>query len=99
MPRYIIKIKDKYLEWSTVVDAPVTYGGTLEEFKEYYLNEYGSSSLANFEERLERVEQVGTSERGAKNLAYTIGVNRAGPKETCLTEDEIYQKYCVDRPG
>jgi len=28
MPRYIIKLEDYYLEWSTVVDAPVTFGAT-----------------------------------------------------------------------
>ena len=42
MPRFIIKItdekdnKDYYMMWSTVVDAPVTYGLSLDEFKEYF---------------------------------------------------------------
>jgi hypothetical protein len=40
MGRFICKFEDKddvyYLEWSTVVDAPVTFGMSLEEFKEYY---------------------------------------------------------------
>lgn len=41
MPRFIIKLTDPkdglsyYLIWSTVVDAPVTYGLSLDEIKEW----------------------------------------------------------------
>ena len=51
MPRYILKIndgsKDYYLLWSTVVDAPVTQGMSLREFKKYYQSEYGEQGMIN----------------------------------------------------
>ncbi len=56
MPKYIIKITDPkdntdyFMEWSTVVDAPITYGCSLEEFKEYYKKEYGNQGMKDFEE-------------------------------------------------
>lgn len=67
MSRYIIKLTDKrdlkdyYLEWSTIVDAPVTYGMYLEGFKAYYQQEYGRSGMRELPERLKRVEEKGTS--------------------------------------
>lgn len=58
MGRYILKIKDHYLEWSTVVDAPVTFGMLLPEFKEYYRDEYGRDGYRELKHRLERVEEI-----------------------------------------
>lgn len=52
-----------YFEWSTVCDDFRTYAMTLEEFKEYYREEYGRSSMNELEHRLKRVELVGTSSR------------------------------------
>jgi len=52
---------DYYFEWSTMVDAPVTYGMSLENFKRYYETEYGRSSLIDLESRLKRVELTGCS--------------------------------------
>lgn len=49
MPRYIIKIKDKYFEWSTIVDAPVTNGMSLTEFRSYYQSEYGEDAMKNLD--------------------------------------------------
>jgi len=101
MPRFIIKldgeIGERYLEWSTIVDRPVTYGMPLEEFKEYYRDEYGKQGMWNLDERMKRVESKGTSELD-DDLDGTLKHNRAGPDETFLTKEEIYQIYCVDRP-
>lgn len=96
MARFIIKIKDRYLEWSTIVDAPVTISATLEDFKEYYLAEYGQSSADELAERLERVEAKGTSSHIHSSLGDCIAGNRAGDNEETLTLDEIYEKYCKD---
>lgn len=92
MARGIIKIKDKYFEWSTVVDAPITYGMNLEQLNEYIKSEYGEEGLRNLPRRLESVEEVGSSFMG-DTLYGTICANRAGDDETTLTEDEIYEKY------
>lgn len=63
MPSFIIKVKDEkfnkdyYMEWSTIVDAPVTYGMSLDEFKEYYKEQYGIKGMEGLEDRMTRVEE------------------------------------------
>ncbi len=61
MPRYICKLKGKYFEWSSVVEAPITSPMALKEFKVYYLKEYGVINYKGLKHRLERVEKQGTS--------------------------------------
>ena len=100
MPRYIIKLTDKeskdyYLEYSSVVDAPVTYGMSLQDFKKYYINSYGQHSIHQLNDRLERVEECGTSCRLDKSVDDTIELNRAGDKETTLTKDQLINKFCL----
>ncbi len=96
MPRYIIKLSeddhDYYLMWSTVVDAPVTYGMASEDFKIYYKSEYGVSG--KFKERMERVKEKGTSAYLYADVDELIEFNRAGENESCLTKDEIIKEYC-----
>lgn len=99
MGRYIIKIKDQYLEWSTVVDAPVTYGMSLTEFEEFTKEEYGQHGLMELPKRLERVERKGTSSMMDSSLESLVSYNRAGENSTCITLDEIYERYCVKREG
>lgn len=96
MPNYIIKLtKDPkvwYLEWSTVVDAPVTFGMSLKEFKSYYREQYGAASMRELDMRLERVERLGTSSLLGHTVQELISTN---PKK--LTLDEIIEWYCVKR--
>lgn len=98
MPRYIVKLTDKdkswYMEWSTIVDAPYSYGMSLEEFREYYKECYGTYSLPELETRLERVEEKGTSSMLHKSAEDTISFNRAGKKETQLTVKQIIDHFC-----
>jgi hypothetical protein len=65
MPTYIVKLSkdgvDRYFEWSTVVDAPTTYGMALDEFREYYREHYGESGMEQLPGRLARVEKTGCS--------------------------------------
>lgn len=93
MGHYIIKIKDRYFEWSTVVDAPITYGMTEDELRAYMKDEYGNEGLSRLSERLARVAAKGTSSLVDDGLADLIRYNRAGPNETSLTEEEIYARY------
>lgn len=100
MSRFIVKLndghRDFYLEWSSVVDAPVTYGLSLDEFKSYYREEYGNSSMAEFERRLDRVNLRGTSCFTADSAEQLVKYNRAGKGETCLTLEQIIDAYCVN---
>lgn len=98
MPIYIIKLTEGdqswYLEYSSVVDAPTTYGMTLEEFKEYYQVEYGRSSMDHLNKRLERVEEKGTSSLMHRSAEELLDYNRAGRDETCLSIQQIIDFYC-----
>jgi hypothetical protein len=67
MPRHIIKIKDHYLLWSTVVDAPV---GACHESKfdmldrlYFYDREPSEADRSLFKELVERVKRQGTSHK------------------------------------
>jgi len=100
MPSYIIKLtdekdnKDYYMEWSTIVDAPTTYGVDLDKFKENYKDEYGKSGMGELDQRLDRIAKHGTSARDGTTVRELISCNRAGENEECLTEEEILDKYC-----
>lgn len=90
---------DYYLEWSTVVDAPVTYGMTLDEFREYYKAEYGNQGIKTLPEELKRVEEYGISAHPPFNeLESYFRHNRAGEKESRLNKQQIIEKYCLNRP-
>lgn len=99
MGRYLIKLDGKYLEWSTVVDAPVTDGMTLEELKASTFQRKGEHGLKVLAERLERVEETGISAHYYKDVDELITHNRAGEGETCLTKEQIiafYVNHTVD---
>lgn len=94
MGRLIIKLEDKYMEWSTIVDAPVTPGMSYFDFREYYTKEHGETSVMIFDERMSRVHSKGTSSFDDENVDETISANRAGENESCLTKEEIINRYC-----
>lgn len=106
MGKFILKItddqtkKDYYMEWSTVVDAPTTYGLELDEFKEYYKNQYGESGMKDLPERMERVEKTGSSGRPPYDeLDDFFKFNRAGENESCIDKEGILNRYCRERVG
>ncbi len=89
MPRYIGKIDDRYFEFSTIVDAPVTYLMTREEFEAYYCSEYSNSATDKFAERMERADRKGTSSMIDDSFEDMISCNRYGDGESCLSVDEF----------
>lgn len=94
MPRCIIKIKDRYFVWSTIVDAPVTHGMTEPQIKAYYKRD--RQGVSDWSARMARVEETGTSWLGGETLDETLAGNRAGKDENELTADEIYQQYSAE---
>ena len=95
MGKFIIKIKDRYFEWSTIVDAPVTYGMTLDELKEYIKEEYGNEGLSGLPQRLERVEKYGTSSHYHESVKQLCSSNRAGENEKHISLKQIYKQYGI----
>lgn len=99
MPRYTIKIKDLYFHWSTVTDAPVSKGMDLEEYRQWYKDEYGRQGYRErrFDMMIERLENHAAVSGFGTVLADTLEeatrFNRAGVNESFLLPDEIYEMY------
>lgn len=96
MGQAIIKIKDRYFLYSTIVDAPITPGLTKEEMRRYMLGEAAAEAKLHFEASMRAVEEKGHSFRGCKNNASVADVvicNCAGPDDSTLTLEEIYEQY------
>lgn len=82
MGRGIVKLADnKYVDWSTVVDAPVSYvfdrGEIIDE----------ADGL-----RIDRANQNGHSFLDSPPGDYA-DFNRAGPFESCITKEAILRRY------
>lgn len=92
MGKFIVKLFDQYYEWSTVVDAPVTFGMSLNELRFYIFKKYGNDGLNQLPQRLLRVEEKGTSARD-RDLESLIRSNRAGKDEKHLSRFQIYDVY------
>ena len=89
----IMKLDGRYLEWSTIVDAPVTELMTLEEFETHYRYQYGQEGMDGLPRRMKRVEDRGNSFFGGMTNDDIIRHNRAGEGETKLTREEIIEQY------
>jgi hypothetical protein len=98
MGNYIVKIKDHYLEWSTIMDAPVTFGMDRVELQAHIAEEYGLHGVDTLPERMARVNVKGVSSYNHDSVEELISGNRAGPNEKELTLEEIYQAYCLMNP-
>lgn len=88
--RHVVDGEERYLIWSSVVDAPTTYGCTLEQLKNYWREEYGRRGLEDLERRIKNGDWC-------TPLEELVGANRAGKDETKLTSEQIVQHYFIDR--
>lgn len=96
MGRAILKFgDDKYVIWSSIVDAPVSYFMTLEELQDWVFEDSDTSTLVKLQThmmalqaRLKRCDRTGTSMHGS-TIEGHLSCNRAGPNEECLTRAEI----------
>lgn len=92
MPHYILRIKTvkgpRYIDWSTIVDAPVSGALTRAEIKEHWKSRYGSTS-ADIATRLKDADRYGTDCLDHSPIARVIAGNRAGPRESELTLAQI----------
>jgi len=94
MPRFIVRLaEDKYVEWSTIVDAPVTFIVSREQMLQYLDSWHGHSSYAENRARLDRADKNGTSAMSPLSMEELIRENRAGEKEKCISLEEIIERY------
>jgi hypothetical protein len=89
MGRFVCHYEGLFFEWSTICDAPVTKAMTREEFEEYYLDRYGSSSKDDMRMRMEIAVNQSTSSMRGDTLEELVSCNRAGPNEERLTFEEV----------
>ncbi len=91
MAYIIVKLADdKYIEWSTVADGPVTYVCTRKQMGEH-LTHTARDESDNYqvEQRLERADKYGSSLHKPTTAQEILAGNRAGPNESELTLDQI----------
>lgn len=88
----------RFLEYSTISDAPVSKAMMFDEFRAHYLDKYGTNSKLEFNERIERAVESGSSAWG-ENFESTILTNRAGDNEGNLTLDQFVKKFFIDPPA
>jgi hypothetical protein len=86
--------KERFLVWSSTVDAPITFACTAEEVTKMFVEEAREDATRMVQDMIERTLATGSSSRmGYNTLADVAGANRAGPNESTLTEDEIVEFY------
>ncbi len=89
MGRWLVKVgEDRFLEWSSIVDAPVTPIMTKDELLDWLRDRYGSYGVEQAEERMARAMPLSE-----------IGWNRAGPREESLTPEQIIERYSDQHQG
>lgn len=98
MPRIVAKFAtpagDRYLVWSTIVEAPITFGMELDDLVDWISEQMGKDYAEQFvETRIPRIERTGTSTGEA--VTELIRLNRAGLGETRLTLEQIIDFFCV----
>jgi hypothetical protein len=93
MGRCIVHHEGRYLEWSTVVDAPVSETMREAEMREWLLRRHGESVRDILDERFERAKTYGTSYHTPTDLRELLECNRAGENEACLSYEEFMAEY------
>lgn len=101
MNRVLLHHTGAWLEWSTILDVPVTTGMTRAEMTSYLT---GRGEPADEVERaLDTAERNGTSVRDVRNPGWGMTIdqllkgNRAGVEEAEMPVEEIVQRYLVER--
>lgn len=96
MGRAIIFDDGVYFEWSTVVDAPVTWAMSREEMLEHRIR--GGQRAWEAEASLQRAEANGTSYVDGISLDSLRQHNRAGENETHLPWPDVIALVVAERP-
>lgn len=91
MPKYATRLaEDKYVIWSTIVDAPITYAQRREDM-------IALLSARNDNDWDWAVQAVAEADRNGANhgetLKSVLAGNRAGPNEERLTLAQILEMY------
>lgn len=101
MNRVLLHHMGSWLEWSTILDVPVTTGMGRDDMRDL-LTARGEPA-DEVERALDAAERNGTSIRDQRQPGWGMGIgqlvagNRAGPGESEMPENEIVRRYLVER--
>ena len=94
MGRFVVKLgPNQYVEWSSVVDAPVTNIMARHEMIQYLDHQDGARAFHENRERMKRADEHGTSCMAPTSRDDIIQFNRAGENEKCITLAQIKRRY------
>lgn len=86
----------KFMEWSTICDAPLSYFLDEKSFKEHIKENMLPRSSESYETqiiRMERAKVRGTSSFLHESFEDLVAHNRAGLNETTLTIEELWEQF------
>lgn len=86
-------VEERFIIWSTGTDSPITFACTHDQVIAFYEEEARQAAHKEATTALARAHARGTSSMGGSTFATLASINRAGPKESQLTEDEILEFY------
>lgn len=92
MGRCIIKLAGKFMEWSSVSDAPHTPLLSEEQFLIYWRQEYGRARWHELGEYMTRVKANGSSYSTPDSILKN---NRAGKNDKKLTKAQIIAAFTI----
>ncbi len=96
MGRYIVKLyQNKYVHYSSVVDAPISYVMGREQTKAYMMQE-DNQDEETVERRIARADKIGLSAIDCDDLSGVISCNRAGPKGETITLAQMAEMYASE---
>ena len=99
MGKCILHMDGKFMQWTSVTDAPVTPLLPEELFKKYWDAEYGRSGMVDYANLMELAKTKGCSSHYPEDSVNSIiRNNRAGVKEKKLTKAEIIEAYTMTDP-
>lgn len=95
--RCIIKLKkddqEWYLEWSSTIDAPITFAMSKEEMTIWLRKQRWFDF--EIENLMKQLDKTGCGLPNVKSVEDLIKDNRAGENKECLTYEQIVEKFCL----
>lgn len=86
-------VEERFIIWSSITDSPITFACTHDQVIAFYEEEARKNAHKEATAALARAHARGSSSMAGSTLQSMASFNRAGPKESQLTEDEILEFY------
>ena len=91
----IVHHEGRFLEWSSIIDAPICFGMDAVAFRDWCVAKYGTEGAWNLQRRMDDAVTYGSSAK--QSLKEIVWHNRAGPGEGQMTVEDVIRFYFVER--